>query len=115
MNLNNYTQKSQEAILQAQHIAEDHGHQAIEPAHLLLALMTQEEGIVPAIVNKVAGSAAGFARQRSHRNWRDVQKSTVRTRRWGWLNQPQTCSELRNGMQRACRTITSPPNTSCSV
>ncbi len=65
MNLNNYTQKSQEAILQAQHIAEDSGHQAIEPAHLLLALMTQEEGVVPAIVNKVAGSAQAL-RGRDH-------------------------------------------------
>jgi ATP-dependent Clp protease ATP-binding subunit ClpB len=56
MNLNNYTQKSQEAILQAQHIAQDYSHQAIEPAHLLLALLTQDEGVVPAIVDKVAGS-----------------------------------------------------------
>jgi ATP-dependent Clp protease ATP-binding subunit ClpB len=56
MNLNNYTQKSQEAILQAQHIAQDYSHQAIEPVHLLLALLTQNEGVVPAIVDKVAGS-----------------------------------------------------------
>jgi ATP-dependent Clp protease ATP-binding subunit ClpB len=56
MNLNNYTQKSQEAILQAQHIAQDHSHQSIEPVHLLLALLTQDEGVVPAIVDKVAGS-----------------------------------------------------------
>jgi hypothetical protein len=42
MNLNNYTQKSQETILGAQQIA-----------HLLLALLTQEEGVAPAVVNKV--------------------------------------------------------------
>jgi ATP-dependent Clp protease ATP-binding subunit ClpB len=57
MNLNNYTQKSQEAILHAQQLAQDYNHQAIEPAHLLLALLQQDEGVVPAIVNKVAGSA----------------------------------------------------------
>ena len=55
MNLDRYTQKSQEAILSAQHIAEAYNHQAIEPTHLLLALLQQEEGVVPAIVTKVAG------------------------------------------------------------
>ena len=57
MDLNKYTQKSQEAILHAQQLAQNYNHQAIEPAHLLLALLQQEEGIVPAIVGKVAGSA----------------------------------------------------------
>ena len=56
MNLDKYTQKSQEAILAAQRLAGDYGHQAIEPAHLLLALLQQHEGVVPAIVTKVAGS-----------------------------------------------------------
>jgi ATP-dependent Clp protease ATP-binding subunit ClpB len=57
MNLNNYTQKSQEALMHAQQIAQDHNHQSIEPVHLLLSLLKQDEGVVPAIVNKVAGSA----------------------------------------------------------
>ncbi len=57
MDLNKYTQKSQEAILGAQHLAQEYFHQAIEPAHLLLALLRQEEGVVPALVTKVAGSA----------------------------------------------------------
>src|SRR5512142_2901930 len=56
MKLDNYTQKSQEAILQAQQIAQDYHHQAIEPAHLLLALLSEDEGVVPAIVSRVAGS-----------------------------------------------------------
>src|SRR5512142_3532786 len=56
MKLDNYTQKSQEAILHAQQIAQDDHHQSIEPAHLLLALLSEDEGIVPAIVSRVAGS-----------------------------------------------------------
>ncbi|MGD8455213.1 MAG: ATP-dependent chaperone ClpB [Anaerolineales bacterium] len=60
MNLEKYTQKSQEAILHAQHLAEDFNHQAIEPSHLLLALLQQEGGVVPAIVTQVAGSAAAL-------------------------------------------------------
>ena len=54
MNLEKYTQKSQEALLSAQRLAEELNHQTIEPAHLLLALLQQEEGVVPAIVTKVA-------------------------------------------------------------
>ena len=56
MNLDKFTQKSQEAVLSAQQIAQDLQAQAIEPAHLLLALIRQEEGVVPAIITQVAGS-----------------------------------------------------------
>src|SRR5215210_9381492 len=56
MKMDKFTQKSQEAIFQAQEIARDHNHQNIEPAHLLLALIRQDQGVVPAIVTKVAGS-----------------------------------------------------------
>jgi len=60
MNLDRYTQKSQEAIISAQHLAKEFNHQSIEAGHLLLALLSQEEGVVPAIVNKVAGSTLGI-------------------------------------------------------
>jgi len=56
MNLDKYTQKSQEALLSAQNLAQELNHQSIEPAHLLLALLRQEDGVVPALVTKVAGS-----------------------------------------------------------
>ncbi len=56
MNLEKYTQKSQEALLGAQSLAQALNHQHIEPAHLLLSLLRDDEGIVPAIVSKVAGS-----------------------------------------------------------
>ncbi|PWB74873.1 MAG: ATP-dependent chaperone ClpB [Anaerolineales bacterium] len=66
MDLNKYTQKSQEAILGAQQIAQDYNHQAIEPAHVLLALLKQDEGVVPAIVDKVAGSADALRNELTH-------------------------------------------------
>ncbi|MGE5223287.1 MAG: Clp protease N-terminal domain-containing protein, partial [Omnitrophica WOR_2 bacterium] len=56
MDLNRYTQNAQEAILGAQRIAEEYNQQAIEPSHLLLALLNQEDSIVPAIVTRLAGS-----------------------------------------------------------
>lgn len=57
MNLERFTKKAQEVVFKAQHLAMDFNHQNIEPAHLLLALLQQEDGVIPAIVTKVAGSA----------------------------------------------------------
>ena len=45
MNLDKYTQKSQEALLMAQRLAQELNHQSIEPAHLLLALIKEENTI----------------------------------------------------------------------
>jgi len=56
MKLEKFTKKSQEAVFEAQEITQDLNHQMVEPAHLLLALIRQDEGIVPAIVIRVAGS-----------------------------------------------------------
>jgi ATP-dependent Clp protease ATP-binding subunit ClpB len=60
MNLEKYTQKSQEAILNAQRLAQDYNHQSIEPTHLLLALLRQEDGVVPALVTRIAGGVAAL-------------------------------------------------------
>jgi len=46
------TQKSQEAIQTAQETALRHRHQAVGVPHVLLALMTQEKGLVPRIFEK---------------------------------------------------------------
>ncbi len=60
MNLDRYTQKAQEALMQAQQLAQDDNHPSIEPAHVLLALLNQEDGVVPAVVTKVAGSVTAL-------------------------------------------------------
>ncbi len=60
MNLDKFTQKAQEALFQAQQIARDLNHQNIDPAHLLMALLQQEDGVVPAVVTKVSGSVAAI-------------------------------------------------------
>jgi ATP-dependent Clp protease ATP-binding subunit ClpB len=65
MNLERYTQKSQEALFAAQRLAQGYNHQAIEPAHLLLALLEQEDGVAPAIVTKIAGSVAALREELS--------------------------------------------------
>jgi ATP-dependent Clp protease ATP-binding subunit ClpB len=53
MNLNQYTEKAQEAILSAQQLADREGHPEILPEHLLLMLLEQKEGVVPEIVRKM--------------------------------------------------------------
>ncbi|MCJ7695429.1 MAG: ATP-dependent chaperone ClpB [Anaerolineaceae bacterium] len=57
MDLNKYTQKAQEAIIQSQEITRELNQQSIEPIHLLLALLRQNESIVPAIITRIAGSS----------------------------------------------------------
>ena len=61
MNLNRYTEKAQEAILAAQQLAERAGHPEVLPEHLLLALMNQPDGIVPAVLGKMNVDVARLA------------------------------------------------------
>ena len=60
MNLDKYTQKAQEAIIQAQNLAREFDHQIIEPSHLLLALLEQSDGVIPALVSRISGSTTGI-------------------------------------------------------
>jgi len=53
INWNKLTIKSSEALQSAQALAEQLSHQQIEPEHLLLVLLKQEEGIVKPILQKV--------------------------------------------------------------
>jgi len=52
MDFNRFTEKMQEAVRAAQSIAAQHGNQQIEVEHLLLALLQQEGGLAPSILNK---------------------------------------------------------------
>ena len=53
MNFNNYTIKSQEAIQQAQQLAQGFGHQQIENAHIFKALFNIDENVLPFILKKL--------------------------------------------------------------
>lgn len=53
MNFNNYTIKSQEAIQQAQQIAQGLEHQQIQNAHILKAIFEVDENVLPFILNKL--------------------------------------------------------------
>jgi ATP-dependent Clp protease ATP-binding subunit ClpB len=53
MNLNNLTIKSQEAVQQAQQIAQNFGHQQIENEHLFKAILEVDENVAPFILKKI--------------------------------------------------------------
>ena len=60
MNMNQFTQKSLEAIQAAQNIAGEHGNQQIEQAHLLLALVEQENGFIPQLLTHMGMTVESF-------------------------------------------------------
>ena len=53
MNLNQFTQKSVEAIQAAQHLAGERQNQQIRQEHLLLCLLEQKEGLIPQLMQKI--------------------------------------------------------------
>jgi len=63
MNLNRYTQKAQEAILNAQDLAQKRNHTQVEVEHLVLALLQQQDGVVPQILNKLGLSTKTIAQE----------------------------------------------------
>ncbi len=53
MNIQKFTQKSVEAINQCEKLAYDYGNQEIEQEHLLVALLQQEDGLIPKMIEKM--------------------------------------------------------------
>ena len=53
MNAQKFTQKSLEAIQEAQNLTVEHQNMQLEPEHLLAALLTQEQGLIPQLLLKM--------------------------------------------------------------
>lgn len=53
MDIQKFTQKSQESLQKAQELAIEHGHQDVDVEHLALALLKQDGGIVPRLIDKM--------------------------------------------------------------
>src|SRR5512147_1797770 len=60
MRFDKFTTKLQEGLAEAQSLALGRDHQQIEPAHLLLALLGQEDGGVASLVAKAGGNPNGL-------------------------------------------------------
>jgi ATP-dependent Clp protease ATP-binding subunit ClpB len=63
MNIDRFTEKAQEAVVQAQSSLARFEHNELDAEHILLALLEQEEGLVPQVLKK---AGADPARVREH-------------------------------------------------
>ena len=91
MNLKRYTEKSQEAMLGAQQLAERSHHPQIEPEHLLLTLVDQSGGVVPSVLRKLG-----------------VEPSQISEAVQGWLKQqPQAHGGAEVGPSPRLRAVAS--------
>ena len=82
MNLNNYTIKSQEAIQQAVQLTTLTSQQAVEPAHILKAILEVDENVTPFILKKLNVNPATFGKMVAPNfffsNEADMPKNTLR-------------------------------------
>ena len=53
MNIQKFTQKSVEAVNDCEKLAYEYGNQEIEQEHLLVALLQQQEGLIPKLIEKM--------------------------------------------------------------
>ncbi|MCR5809374.1 MAG: ATP-dependent chaperone ClpB [Clostridiales bacterium] len=60
MNTNKLTQKSMEALAKAQSLAASENNSSIEQAHLLYALVSQNEGLIPSLLKKLGADPAAI-------------------------------------------------------
>ncbi len=60
MNIQKFTQKSIEAINNCEAIAMEYGNQEIEQEHLLMALLRQDNGLIPSLISKMGIDLAQF-------------------------------------------------------
>ena len=61
MNIQKFTQKSVEAINDCEKLAYEYGNQEIEQEHLMVALMQQEDGLIPKLIEKMEIQKQHFA------------------------------------------------------
>ena len=63
MNGNNFTNKAQDALMQAQQLAQEKGQAQIDALHLLSALLSQEGSIVITVLQKLGVDAEALAKK----------------------------------------------------
>ena len=63
MNFEQFTHKTQEALQHAQESAQTRGHQGVMPAHVLLALLDQPEGVLAPLIEKAGRQVHALSRE----------------------------------------------------
>ena len=90
------TVKSQEAMQQAQGRAAELGNPEIQPVHLLLALIEDREGVIPAVLEKI-----GVPTERLESNLRQLEDKLPRVQ--GSSAQPGPSAALTKALDQAFR------------
>ncbi|MBR6106543.1 MAG: ATP-dependent chaperone ClpB [Oscillospiraceae bacterium] len=62
MNVNRMTQKSLEAMQNAQSLSTGYQNNAVEPIHILTALMEQSDGLIPQLMQRIGADAAALTK-----------------------------------------------------
>jgi ATP-dependent Clp protease ATP-binding subunit ClpB len=96
MRLDRYTEKAQEALQTAAREARDRGQQAVEPEHVLLALLGQQDGIARPLLEAAGASAPGLQAAL-------VSRVERLPRVQGGGDQPYLSTELSRALERAER------------
>ncbi len=90
------TVKSQEAMQQAQGRAAEFGNPEIQPVHLLLALIEDREGVIPAVLEKI-----GVPTERLESSLHQVEEKLPRVQ--GGSGQPGPSDALTKALEQAFR------------
>jgi ATP-dependent Clp protease ATP-binding subunit ClpB len=94
MNVQRFTERAQNALTSAQEDAAQGGNSQVEEEHLLKALLDQQEGIVPMLIER-----AGVQRDTIERENALLLKRLATV--YGGTSQPTISPELRNALVRA--------------
>ena len=87
------TQKSQEALQEAQRIASEHSHQEMDGEHLLLALLGQSESLVPELLERIGVPPAKLKP--------DLEAELARRHKVRGGGEPYAGSDLRRSLESA--------------
>ena len=93
MQLDKLTQKSQEALQDAQRIAREHSHQEMDGEHLLLALLGQQESLVPELLHRIGVPPAKLQP--------DLEKEIARRHKVQGGGDPYAGSDLQKALDAA--------------
>jgi ATP-dependent Clp protease ATP-binding subunit ClpB len=95
INIEKFTNKAQESIRSAHEMAVAEGHPTILPEHLLLALITQKDGVVPALLDRMQVDRAALES--------GVKGFLQRLPRTSGSSDPRPSSEFQNLLESALR------------
>ena len=95
-----FTVKAQQAIQHAQTLAAELGNPELQPVHLLLALIEDREGVIPAVLEKI-----GVPTERLESDLHGIEEKLPRVA--GAATQPGMSQSLNKALEQAFREATS--------